>query len=184
MSHRYAPYWNMGVQSVPVQTGATHVLNGTDIHLLAAAFGVPLPWGYVLDVGCGTGRLAPWCRHYHGVDIAADAVAYCVQHGRHATLIDGPDDLPPGPFDLIACLSVFTHVDRPERQAYLRAFVPRAARLIVDIIPGTGDGGINRWTADVTTFVVDLDAVGYHRLGEVTLKLGTEPHHYYLAEVA
>jgi hypothetical protein len=109
------------------------------------------------------------------VDISADAIAYCHNRGighppsnRVARRIEGPQDirLPNGatgyPFDWITCLSVFTHIDRPERQAYLLAFSTTSAdNLLVDIIPGDGSGDVTLWTADWDSFLVDVADAGW-----------------------
>lgn len=164
MAHPAAHYWNRGVADVPRMTGAADLLDAPDIPQLAEALGFTLPLSRVLDVGCGTGRVARWCREYHGVDIAIDAVEYCKRLGLRAATINGPRNLAiyrATPIDTIVCLSVFTHIDDIERRAYLREFAQVAERVIVDIIPGTGGGNVELWTADVGAFDADVRAIGW-----------------------
>jgi SAM-dependent methyltransferase len=81
----------------------------------------------VLDFGCGCGRVL---RHFgqevadgvrfHGVDVDAEAVAWCADNlGRHGSF-DTVDRVPPAPFadetfDIVYAVSVFTHL-MPEDQ--------------------------------------------------------------------
>jgi SAM-dependent methyltransferase len=162
----------------------------------AAHLGIELPLGSAFDVGCGTGRLAelvvddgPCC--YRGVDIAIDAVHYCQDRGLRVSCISGPADIGPwaDPWHWILCVSVFTHVDRAERLAYVHAFAAAMARptgtgrtseLLVDIIPGDGAGDVTMWTADVAEFEGDLVSAGWHVSGvyERTSPDGRQ-HRYY-----
>lgn len=185
-----ATYWNRGVGMVPIMTGAATLMDGADIREHAERLGFDLPFASVLDVGCGTGRLAqfthgdtPGAHSYIGCDIAADAVTYCRRAGLLAFVIAGPGDLPQSMrpatpafgelewvvlygeerhrFDWVACLSVFTHIDQPARVAYLRAFEPLSPNLLVDIIPGDGQGDVALWTADPAGFEQDLADTGW-----------------------
>lgn len=170
-------YWDRGVGQVPRMTGAADLLDARDVRAVAAALAIPLPFGTVLDVGCGTGRVAPLCRGYLGVDVAPSAVAYCRERGLAAATIRGPEDLPPFQWDWVLALSLFTHIDAAARRAYLAAFAPRAPHLLVDVIPGTGGGDMVRWSADVQTFEADLHAAGYVVRG--TAEIPDSPGHRY-----
>lgn len=199
-------YWDRGVAAVPMMTGAATLMRGEDILEHAERLGLSLPLTNVLDVGCGTGRVAAFCSGYLGVDIAPSAIGWCQAHGVPATLIEGPADLPQTfhdldrcadcqrldflqqmaqarpTFDWVVCLSVFTHIDRDERCAYLTAFAARAPRLLVDIIPGDGSGGVALWTAQVTEFEADLHASGFDVQGVYERLCPSGPtHRYYLA---
>jgi SAM-dependent methyltransferase len=154
-------YWNQGIEMVPHMTGAGHLLDAQDIPSICADLGIALPLQNVLDVGCGTGRLAVHCEGYLGVDIAVDAVRYAKRAGRNVQLVAGAHDLPLWNFDLITCLSVFTHIDRAERRDYLDAFAIRAPMCLVDIIPGDGGGATERWTCDVHEFTTQLEDAGW-----------------------
>lgn len=82
----------------------------------------------------------------------------------------------------VVCLSVFTHIDRDERRAYLQAFAARAPRLLVDIIPGDGAGGVALWTAQVVEFEADLHDAGFDVQGVYERRCPSGPtHRYYLA---
>jgi SAM-dependent methyltransferase len=178
-------YWNKGVANVPMMTGAASVMDCSDLIDACRGLGVDLPLGDVLDVGCGTGRLAPLCQGYLGVDIAADAVAYCHAQGVHARSFDEPCDLPEGPFDTICCFSVFTHINRADHVAYLAEFKTRSRQLLVDIIPGDGRGTVALWTARPVMFESDLRHAGYVVMATYDR---TSPdgvtHRYYRAELA
>jgi SAM-dependent methyltransferase len=180
-----AAFWDRGIEAVPATTGAGHVLAANDVRELAGIFGLALPFGAVLDVGCGTGRLAPLCRSYCGVDISADAVAFCRRASLDVTRIDGTADLPAYSFDLITALSVFTHISPEDRLAYLAAFIRRSSALIVDILPGPDSGDIAAWTTPPDVFEALLDYVGWRVLG---VHQKTSPqgftHRYYHAGAA
>ncbi len=159
--HAMRTFWDRGTEAVPVTTCASDLLDGQDLREHAQAFGFTLPMGRVLDVGCGTGRLAAFCRDYQGVDIAPSAVAYCRARGIEAGLISGPFDLPAVHYDAILCLSVFTHIDAELRWEYLRAFASRAERLLFDVLPGDGTGSIDHWTAHLPTLGEQVDSAGW-----------------------
>lgn len=168
MPHPAAAYWNGGVHRVPDQTGASALLDAQDIPVIMGALGVPLPFASCLDVGCGTGRASRHALAYLGVDIARDAVDYCLQRGLVALLIDGPEDLRgaairgAAEFSVVLALSVFTHIDTDERRAYLDAFRFLAPRAVVDIVPGDGSGDVPCWTADPQDFVAWAWACGWN----------------------
>lgn len=180
-------YWDRGPASVPQMTGAADLMDGGDLMEIAAGVGLPLPLPYTLDVGCGTGRIARHCASYHGVDISRDAVRYCTSRGVYADAIDGPEDLrgyAQVGFNLVTCMSVFTHIDEFERVAYLGQFARIAPELLVDIVPGTGDGDVRLWTMDPARFASLLRLSGYAIVAEYErpAKEGYS-HRYYYARV-
>jgi len=83
----------------------------------------------VLDFGCGCGRTMRWflCDNgdteFHGVDVDADAVDWCGRHlKRGHFLVTEPAPPLPYPaeyFDVVYCLSVFTHLNEPMQDAWL-----------------------------------------------------------------
>lgn len=82
----------------------------------------------VLDFGCGCGRTIAWllrdCEaEFHGVDVDADAVEWCRKHLPRGHFISCTQ-MPPLPypdeyFDIVYCLSVFTHLDEPMQDLWL-----------------------------------------------------------------
>lgn len=83
----------------------------------------------VLDFGCGCGRTLRWLMkaypetRFFGVDVDADAIAWCARNfhnGEFATNRPEPP-LPfgSGAFDVVYCLSVFTHLDEPMQDMWL-----------------------------------------------------------------
>lgn len=185
MAHRFAQYWNRGEVLVPVMTGAATLMDGADILEHAQALGIRLPFGSLLDVGCGTGRVAQFATAYLGTDIAADAVAYCQARGIRALVVDEPERLPTTndgqPFDWITCLSVFTHIDAVERRRYLEAFAGRAPGLLVDIIPGDGAGDVALWTAVPAAFEQQLEEHGWGIVAQYERLCPSGPTHRYYA---
>lgn len=177
--HPYTAYWDQGARNVPDMTGARDLLDGRDLEVIFAALGIGTPLPKVLDVGCGTGRLAKFADVYEGVDITPSAVAYCTERHIPASLIAGVDDLPLGPYPWITCISVFTHIDRNERCAYLDAFEARADNVLVDIIPGDGGGEVALWTAQPAQFAEDAIAAGFDILAEYEHAWDNHPHRYY-----
>lgn len=178
--HPFTSYWDRGASNVPDMTGARHLLDARDMVQVCADLDIPLPMPKVLDVGCGTGRLAPLCDGYMGVDIAPSAIAYCEKRGLLALLIDGPDDaFPSGYFGWVTCISVFTHIDRAERQAYLAKFAAMTANVLVDIIPGDGTGDVPLWTAVPEAFEADAVSAGFEVVAQTDHFWDDQRHRYY-----
>lgn len=142
-----------------LQTGEEYV---ADLEAAFAATGFTLR-GAVLDIGCGTGRLAKLVPPlmYRGVDITPAMVEYAVAHGRKATLIEGPESFDgwlDEQWDRIVMLSVFTHVSREVRKAYLAVIARLLAadgEALVDIFAGAEGGGFRFWSADPDDFRAD-----------------------------
>lgn len=192
MRHPNAAYWDKGVRNVPDMTGARNLLGAEDVVLLCKALGIQLPMQAVIDVGCGTGRLAKHCAWYLGLDIADSAVEYCEGKGLVARVISGPDEIPKYGYARVVtnvcALSVLTHMGRPERKSYLKYFaaVPGNPDLLVDIIPGNGEGDVALWTAVPDEFEDDLEQAGYAIEAEVDRLWDAEDclHRYYYARPA
>lgn len=183
--HPYAAYWDKGVANVPDMTGAKHLLDARDLKAIFAQVDLPVPFvGTLVDVGCGTGRMAQLCAdasQYVGLDISPSMVEYCRQAGLTAHLMDGA---PWSVFDvkLITCISVFTHIGRAERVKYLLAFRRAAPKVLVDIIPGDGSGHVALWTAKPDEFVSDVERSGFRVAGDVTQAWDMHTHRYFLLE--
>lgn len=184
--HPNAGYWDRGVKNVPDMTGAKHLLDGRDLKTVFTALDLPVPFpGFVIDVGCGTGRLAKLCAdptNYWGLDISPSMVDYCRAEGLSADLMTEPRCHVMPDVALLTCISVFTHMDRPERQRYLASFHVMAPRVLVDIIPGDGSGSVALWTADPVEFVADVCVAGFNIAGDVTQKWDDHMHRYFLLE--
>ena len=180
--HPFAAYWDRGVRNVPDMTGAKHLLDCRDLAAVFASLEMPARLPNVLDVGCGTGRLASLCDGYTGVDISPSMVDYCQQAGLRVALIAGAEDLTESSiagFDWITAISVCTHIDRPERQAYLAAFARSSGQVLIDIIPGDGAGDVALWTADLDEFEADIEAAGFAIVGVVNHQWDAHTHRYY-----
>lgn len=181
--HPYAAYWDQGVMNVPDMTGAKHLLDGRDLQSVFASLGMPARLSNVLDVGCGTGRMAQFCDGYTGVDIAPSMVNYCRNSGIEASVIAGPQDLDGGGiglgFEWVTCISVFTHIPRAERLMYLNEFYRIAENVLVDIIAGDGAGDVALWTAAPDSFEEDCQAVGFQVVGVVNHQWDLHVHRYY-----
>lgn len=84
----------------------------------------------VLDFGCGCGRTLRWMLpnfpgvEFHGADIDADAVHWCQENLAGAHLIQSTPQPPlpysAGHFDIIYCLSVFTHLDEAVQDGWIQ----------------------------------------------------------------
>lgn len=72
--------------------------------------------GRILDIGCGIGDMLKACKNAVGVDINADAVAYCKENGLRAYIMD-EDNLPfaDSSFDSIMLDNVLEHISDPEK---------------------------------------------------------------------
>lgn len=174
----YASYWQTG--QVPHQTGAEGLEDLRDFDEWCAGTGFSLT-GRVLDIGCGTGRLSQRCTDYIGVDVAGSQVDYArrVYHAN-AQITETPDDLPEGPFDRVCVLSVFTHIAREDRQAYLAAIRQRLdGEALIDILPGTEGGGIGAWYADLDGFRDDLADASLQIVSEFEWIAKDQTHHRY-----
>lgn len=186
MAHKFSQYWDRGVRNVPDMTGTRHLLDAEDIPVLAGKLGLKLPFADVLDVGCGTGRLSKHVvGRYLGLDISDSAVEYCNAAGRSAKPIDGAGDIPGvGQFGLVVAMSVFTHISAEEREHYLRVFAKVAKKMLVDIIPGDGQGDVALWTADPAQFESAVSGSGWSVTSVTDMAWGTDGivHRYYYAE--
>ncbi len=180
--HPFAAYWDRGETNVPDMTGAKHLLDARDLRAVFTALGFELPiMGHVVDVGCGTGRLSQLVAgSYLGFDIAPSAIEYCRRRDIDARLIDGPDAYAI-PCDLLTSISVFTHIDRAERQRTLAVFARHAPEIVVDIIPGDGSGGVELWTAVPAEFEADLAEAGYTIQAQCDYQWDWDMHRYYRA---
>lgn len=154
-------YWEgLAGMGVPYATGVQNDSESWDLDVHEKH-----GWGWdgrLLDIGCGTGRVAARAADYTGVDISRPMVDFCRAKGLRADAIEGPDDLPAGPFDRVTMLSVMTHMGREDRRAYLRAIRARlTGEAIIDILPGVEMDGIARAQADDPTFRADLAEAGF-----------------------
>jgi SAM-dependent methyltransferase len=83
----------------------------------------------VLDFGCGCGRTIRWFlrdgsnAEFHGVDVDTVAVDWCRTHLHRghflATAADPPLPYPAEHFDVVYCISVFTHLNEPMQDIWL-----------------------------------------------------------------
>ncbi len=98
--------------------------------LLAACvrqMGLPADGG-VVDVGCGSGRLAAGLQRggwfhgsYFGQDVVPEFIAYARQFGGEYEVVDGLEiERPDGWADMVCFFSVLTHLKPEEGYAYLR----------------------------------------------------------------
>lgn len=179
MSDAYKQYWRSSVEDVPHLTGAASVMDLSDLNPVFETMGIPFSRLDVLDVGCGTGRLASICGSWVGCDINPAAVEYCRNRGLACFEIDGPDDLPVGDFDITVALSVFTHISREDRRAYMRAF--NTEWVLADVIEGEEGGTPGVWRANVDDFLADSKKEGYAwGVSATNTAPSREVHRYYL----
>ncbi len=119
--------------------------------------------GRLLDYGCGSGRLlrlaAPFARtcELHGVDVDADAIAWCQSHldfAHFRTILPRPPtDFPTAHFDAVYSFSVFTHLPEPLHRAWLEELhrITRPGGVLV--LTTHGRRATARWAAG------EIDAV-------------------------
>src|SRR3984957_6997253 len=82
----------------------------------------------VLDFGCGCGRTIAWLlrdsdAEFHGVDVDRDAVDWCKNNLRDGHFLANAS-IPPLPypneyFDVVYCLSVFTHLNESMQDLWI-----------------------------------------------------------------
>lgn len=178
----YREFWEVPVDMVPYKTGAASVMDMSDVKDVLLQFGLDLSDKTVVDVGCGTGRLHQLCGTYVGYDIAAGMVMHAKTYGLNVRMIDGPQDVA-AKGDIVCCLSVFTHIPRPERVAYLNRFRTLAPELLVDILPAEREtGGIPAWFTPSSSFETDLVAAGFENFDSYDrVSPDGAFHRYYLA---
>lgn len=176
----YAEYWDVPVEQVPEKTGAATVMGLEDIREVLDHFRLDLSDKRVADIGCGTGRLAQVCGEYWGFDIAPGMVAYGQAAGLNVAPLEALASL--ASVDVVCCLSVFTHITRADRQAYLARFARLAPMVLVDILPGADGGDVAATFSDPRLFESDLADAGF---GDFDTYRRTSPdgalHSYYLA---
>jgi SAM-dependent methyltransferase len=82
----------------------------------------------VLDFGCGCGRTIGWFMRncgaeFHGADVDAEAIEWCNRHLQPGCFVaNGPEPplpYPAGHFDVIYCVSVFTHLNERMQDDWL-----------------------------------------------------------------
>ena len=83
----------------------------------------------VLDFGSGCGRTLRWLlkaghsAEFHGVDVDREAIKWCTAHYPQARFAvsnpQPPLPFPDGHFDLVYCLSVFTHLNEAMQDAWI-----------------------------------------------------------------
>ncbi len=138
-------------------TAARRVLNfGTYRGPVARAAALQ-PGDSVVDVGCGTGEMAPivpaGC-HYLGVDLSEDnlrtARDWHSAPGREFRQLDlTKDPLPGGPFDVALMVAILHHMDDATTDAVLTQLVPQVRKRIVvmDFIAMEGNPVQRMWAA-------------------------------------
>jgi ubiquinone/menaquinone biosynthesis C-methylase UbiE len=82
----------------------------------------------VLDFGCGCGRTIAWFLHqgqteFHGVDVDRDAIEWCRKHLRQGHFFANapapPLPYPAEHFDVVYCISVFTHLSESRQDLWI-----------------------------------------------------------------
>ena len=155
-----------------------------DAHAMISAFErhCSLPSGCVpsvLDFGCGNGRLLrylsrrPDLWHSFGCDVNPDNVAWCVEHldGAHTSQ---SLPLPPLPFesnkfDLVICLSVFSHLSEARAQTWWREL----ARVL------TPDGLIIITTHGISALESIRDSIAHQTMFRVSMARAKEMLHVF-----
>jgi ubiquinone/menaquinone biosynthesis C-methylase UbiE len=120
----------------------------------------------VLDFGCGCGRTIRWflrdggTAEFHGVDVDEDAIAWCKLHLRGGQFLANaptpPLAYPDEYFDVVYCLSVFTHLSESMQNSWL-----------VELKRILKPGGVLLLTVFGTAAAKHLDLEGKKRLMEV-----------------
>lgn len=161
--------------------GAQDLEDGSDIEEVLDAFRAEFS-GRVVEIGCGTGRLAKLCHDYVGYDVSPAFVALARSDGVDARLLPVPGD---ERGDWLVIVHVLCHLPREERLNYLRLDI--APRLLVDIIPG--DSGPLGWPiiypVPPEEFEDDLSETGWKVTAGPYERDETETRHvhrYYLCE--
>jgi SAM-dependent methyltransferase len=171
----YRDFWTVPVDDVPAKTGAAGVMDCADIRDVLAHLDLDLSGKNVLDVGCGTGRLAQLCGEYIGFDVSESMVAYAQTHGVDAYVLKDPGNLV-GSYDIATCLSVFTHISGADRYRYLEEFRFLASELLVDILPGKDGGSIAAWYTDPAEFELDLHDTGFDTIVDTYQRVSADGH--------
>lgn len=117
----------------------------------------------ILDFGCGTGRVTrrirrdlPQPRTLTGIDIDANAIAWCRRHLPGIRFIVGtphpPLPFPDGAFDLVFAVSVFTHLDEAMQFAWLAEMqrVIRPGGFLIASVQGEHHRSLRRRPIDVS----------------------------------
>ncbi len=83
----------------------------------------------VLDFGCGCGRTLRWLMErypktqFYGADVDGDAIGWCSGSLSNGVFVNNPPEPPlafaSGFFDVVYCLSVFTHLDEQMQDNWL-----------------------------------------------------------------
>lgn len=182
MIHPNAQHWQ-GQEVYSATTGGRHHMrtDTSDYAEWSEGTGFVLK-GRVLDIGCGSGRMAEACDDYTGVDITPSFVEFCQDKGLNVSLIEGSHDLPEGPWDSIIMSSVMTHMDHADRVAYLAAIRPiLRGEALIDILPGQHDtGSVHAWRCDPAEFAAAVKTAGFKVVSTFnwTARDGWE-HRYY-----
>jgi SAM-dependent methyltransferase len=162
-------------------TGAQGFMDASDIREVLKSCYIELE-GKIVEIGCGTGRLAQLCQEYVGYDISPEFVSLARSRGVDARL-GLPDGIEHG--DWLFIIHVFCHIPREEREKYLRLGV--APKLLVDIIPGPNEkfGNPAIYTVEPEEFEDDLLAAGWEIVASherPSEEITRHDHHYYVCE--